>query len=215
MTEAAFQPPILSYEKINTYAESFLLDYDIDNELPVPIEKVVEFKLGIDIIPFPDLQRTFDIEGFISGDFKSIYVDEYVYNNRPARYYFTLAHEIGHYVIHKDLIEHIRPSSVAAWKDFIDRVDVEAYGWLEYQAYAFGGLLLVPRKFLFKHFHEQITTMKQKIEFVKSQDLAKASYQEYVIEMIASNLTKSYDVSIGVLKRRILREIEIGTIEVP
>ncbi|RJR17601.1 MAG: ImmA/IrrE family metallo-endopeptidase [Nitrospiraceae bacterium] len=215
MTEPAFQPPILSYEKINTYAENFLSNYGIDNELPVPIEKIVEFKLGIDIIPFPDLQRTFDIEGFISGDLKSIYVDEYIYNNRLARYYFTLAHEIGHYVIHKDLMENIRPLSVAAWKEFIDRVDDEAYGWLEYQAYAFGGLLLVPRKFLFKHFREQIKAMMQKIEFVRSQDLPKASYQEYVIEMIAGNLIKSYDVSIGVLKRRIIKEIEMGTIEVP
>ena len=93
MTEPTFQPPILSYEKINTYAENFLHDHGIDNELPVPVEKIVEFKLGLDIIPFPDLQRNFDIEGFISGDMKSIYVDEYIYDHRPTRYYFTLAHE--------------------------------------------------------------------------------------------------------------------------
>ncbi len=215
MTEPAFQPPILSYEKINIYAENFLKDYGIDNELPVPIEKIVEFKLGIDIIPFPDLQRNFDIEGFISRDFKGIYVDEYIYNNRPTRYYFTLAHETGHYVIHKELIEHIRPLSVSAWKDFIDEVNNEVYGWLEYQAYAFGGLLLVPRKFLFKHFSEQIKAIEQKIEFVKSQDLPKDSYKEYVIEMVASNLAKTYDVSFGVLKRRILKEIELGNLTIP
>ena len=153
MTEPAFQPPILSYEKINIYAENFLKEYGIDNELSVPIEKIVEFKLGIDIIPFPDLQRNFDVEGFLAGDSTGIYVDEYIYNNRPTRYYFTLAHETGHFVIHKDLIEQIRPSSVSAWENFIDQVDGEVYGWLEYQAYAFGGLLLVPRKFLFKHFN--------------------------------------------------------------
>ena len=215
MTEPAFQPPILSYEKINTYAESFLHDHVIDNELPVPVEKIVEFKLGLDIIPFPDLQRNFDIEGFISGDLKNIYVDEYIYNNRPTRYYFTLAHETGHYVIHKELIKHIRPSSVAAWKDFIDEVDGEVYGWLEYQAYAFGGLLLVPRKFLLKHFPEQIKALKQKIEFVKSQDIPKDSYREYVIETIAGNLSKTYDVSPGVLRKRISKEIEIGMLNVP
>ena len=65
MTEPDFQPPILSYEKINTYAESFLRNFNVDNELPVPIEKIVEFKLGIDIIPFPNLQRTFDVEGLL------------------------------------------------------------------------------------------------------------------------------------------------------
>jgi Zn-dependent peptidase ImmA (M78 family) len=215
MTEPAFQPPILSYENINTFAETFLRDYGIDDELPVPIEKIVEFKLGFDIIPFPDLQRNFDIEGFIASDFSGIYVDEYIYNNRPTRYNFTLAHETGHYVIHKELIEHIRPSSVSAWENFIDQVDDEIYGWMEYQAYAFGGLLLVPRKFLLQHFIEQIKMIEKKIELVKSQNLPRDSYQEYVIEMIASNLTKIYDVSIAVLKRRILKEIELENLIIP
>jgi len=73
MKEFEFQPPILSYEDINTYAEKFLHKHEINNELPVPIEKIVEFALKIDIIPFPNLQRTFDIVGFMSGDMKSIY----------------------------------------------------------------------------------------------------------------------------------------------
>ncbi|HDH53131.1 MAG TPA: ImmA/IrrE family metallo-endopeptidase, partial [Nitrospirae bacterium] len=141
--------------------------------------------------------------------------DEYIYDHRPTRYYFTLAHEIGHYVIPNELIKHFRPSRVAAWKDFIDKVDGEVYGWLEYQAYAFGGLLLVPRKFLLNHFPEQINALNRKIEFVKSQDLPKDSYQEYVIETIAGNLSKLYDVSPGVLKKRISKEIEIGMLNVP
>jgi len=36
------------------------------------------------------------MEGFISGDLNVIYVDELIYDQRPARYRFTLAHEIGH-----------------------------------------------------------------------------------------------------------------------
>ena len=91
----------------------------------------------------------------------------------------------------------------------------DAYGWLEYQAYAFGGLLLVPRKFLLKHFPEQIKALNQKIELVKSQDIPKDSYQEYIIETIAGNLSKLYDVSPGVLKKRISKEIEIGMLNVP
>lgn len=215
MTEPAFQPPILSYENINEYAETFLREYGIDNELPVPIEEIVEFKLKVDIIPFPDLQRNYDIEGLMSRDFKNIYVDEYTYNNRLTRYYFTLAHEVGHYVIHRKLIESIVPSSKADWKDFIARVDDETYSWLEYQAYAFAGLVLVPRKYLYKHFPEQIKDLEQKIELVKSKDLPKDSYQEYVIETIASNLTKTYDVSLSALKKRISKEVQIGKLDIP
>ena len=36
------------------------------------------------------------MEGFISGDLNVIYVDELIYDQRPARYRLTLAHEIGH-----------------------------------------------------------------------------------------------------------------------
>jgi hypothetical protein len=57
----------------------------------VDIETIVEFELGLNIFPFPNLQTTFDIEGFISGDLTVIYVDEFIYHQRPARYRFTLA----------------------------------------------------------------------------------------------------------------------------
>lgn len=33
--------------------------------------------------------------------------------------------------------------------------------------------------------------------------------------MVASNLAKTYDVSFGVLKRRILKEIELGNLTIP
>lgn len=215
MTEFEFQPPILSYEDINTYAENFLHRHGIDNELPIPIERIVEFELKIDIIPFPNLQRTFDVDGFISGDLKSIYVDDYIYSNRHTRYNFTLAHEVGHYEIHRALIENIRPSSVSEWEDFIDQVDPVTYGWLEYQAYAFAGLVMVPRKFLFDQYSKQIKTIEDKIEIVKSKGLPKDSYQEYVIETISSNLAGNYDVSISVLNWRISKEIQIGKLGVP
>lgn len=77
--------PILSYEDINARAADFLRKYDRADILPVDIETIAEFDLGLNIFPFPHLQETFDIEGFISGDLTVIYVDEFIYNNRPAR----------------------------------------------------------------------------------------------------------------------------------
>lgn len=209
------QPPILSYEDINKYAEEFLRKHSADDKLPAPIEEIIEFDLRIDIIPFPELQRSFDIEGFISGDLSCIYVDDFIFLNRPARYRFTLAHEIGHFILHKDLIETIRPKSIADWKDFILNVDEEVYDWLEWQAYTFAGLLLVPRKFLSKDFQQQINVLKDKIELVKFRNLPKDSYQEYVIDAIASKLIKTYDVSRDVLIKRIEKEIEKGMFSIP
>jgi hypothetical protein len=55
--------PILSYEDINHRAEDFLREHKRNETLPVDIETIVEFDLGLNIFPFPNLQETFDIEG--------------------------------------------------------------------------------------------------------------------------------------------------------
>jgi Zn-dependent peptidase ImmA (M78 family) len=208
--KGTFSPYFLSYEDINSHAESFLATHNPRLRLPVPIEEIAEFNLRIDIFPFPNLQRTFDIEGFISGDLSCIYVDDFIYSNRPRRYRFTLAHEIGHFVLHKELIQNIRPKSIPDWKDFIDNIDEETRNWLEWQAYTFGGLVLVPRTSLVGHFQYELDSLKDKIALVKSKNLPVDSYQEYVIDAIANKLVKTYDVSRDVLVKRISKEIEKG-----
>jgi hypothetical protein len=71
--------PILSYEDINRRADEFLKEHERGGTLPVDIEAIAEFDIGLDIFPFPRLQETFDVEGFISGDLTVIYVDEFMY----------------------------------------------------------------------------------------------------------------------------------------
>jgi hypothetical protein len=83
--------PYLPDEDIVPYALDFLLKYNPENKVPVPIEEIIEFDFSIDIVPLPGLQRLCDVEGFISPDFTTIYVDDFVYENRPYRYRFTLA----------------------------------------------------------------------------------------------------------------------------
>jgi hypothetical protein len=129
--------PFLSYEDINHRADEFLMQHGRCGTLPVDIEALAEFDLGLDIFPFPHLQETFDVEGFISGDLTTIYVDEFIYYQRPTRYRFSIAHEVGHYVFHSDLMAAIHPQNIADWKGFVLGIDEEAYGWLEYQAYTF------------------------------------------------------------------------------
>ena len=96
MSQSDITAPILSYDDINKRAEDFLREHKRNEILPVDIEAIAEFDLGLNIFPFPNLQKTFDVEGFISGDLDVIYVDEFIYYQRPARYRFTLTHEIGH-----------------------------------------------------------------------------------------------------------------------
>jgi len=132
MSQSDIIAPILSYDDINKRAEDFLKEHKRNEILPVDIEAIAEFDLGLNIFPFPNLQETFDVEGFISRDLNVIYVDEFIYYQRPTRYRFTLAHEIGHYVFHSDLIASFHPQSVADWSKFVLGIDEETYGWLEW-----------------------------------------------------------------------------------
>ena len=210
MIQSDITAPILSYDDINKRAEDLLREYKRNKILPVDIEAIAEFDLGLNIFPFPNLQETFDVEGFISGDLNVIYVDEFIYYQRPARYRFTLAHEIGHYVFHSDLIASFHPQSVADWSKFVLGIDEETYGWLEWQAYSFAAAVLVPRVSLKQNFRKELKLLQPKIDFIRSKGLSVESSQDYIVNAIATKLIGIYDVSAGVLNKRISKELEKG-----
>jgi hypothetical protein len=64
--------PFLTYEEIGKEANAFLVKYYSSFDLPVPIEKIVEFDLGINIVPFPNLYRDHSINGFLTYDMREI-----------------------------------------------------------------------------------------------------------------------------------------------
>jgi len=210
MSQSDIIAPVLSYDDINKRAEDFLREHKRNETLPVDIEAIAEFDLGLNIFPFPNLQQTFDIEGFISGDLNVIYVDEFIYYQRPARYRFTLAHEIGHYVFHSDLIASFHPQSVADWSKFVLGIDEETYGWLEWQAYSFAAAVLVPRVSLKQNFHKELKLLQPKIDFIRSKGLSVESSQDYIVNAIATKLIGIYDVSADVLNKRISKELGKG-----
>ena len=135
--------PVYSYEDLRKKADDFLREHHLSGAIPVPIEEIVEFDLKINIVPVLGLQREYEVEGFTSGDLKNIYVDEYVYTDRITRYRFTLAHEIGHIVLHRHLYSAHKFNSIDGWKEFINSLTEKEHSWLEYQGYAFAGLVLV------------------------------------------------------------------------
>ena len=210
MSQSDIIAPILSYDDINKRAEDFLREYNRNEILPVDIEAIAEFDLGLNIFPFPNLQETFDVEGFLSGDLNVIYIDEFIYYHRLARDRFTLAHEIGHYVFHSDLIASFHPQSVADWGKFVLGIDEETYGWLEWQAYSFAAAVLVPRVSLKQNFHNELKLLQPKIDFIRSKGLSVESSQDYIVNAIATKLIGIYDVSADVLNKRISKELEKG-----
>jgi hypothetical protein len=49
--------PIYSYEDLRKKADEFLGTYNPAGMIPVPIEEIVEFEFGINIVPVLGLQR--------------------------------------------------------------------------------------------------------------------------------------------------------------
>lgn len=92
----------LSSRDIEDAAESFLNRHHSDRSLPVPIEEILDLKLGIDIIPIPGLFNLHNIDAFLSSDLTGLYIDHDHLEYRYSRARYSLAHEAGHLILHSN-----------------------------------------------------------------------------------------------------------------
>ncbi len=191
--------PVYSYEDLRKKADEFLREHHPSGNIPVPIEEIVEFDFKINIVPVLGLQREFEVEGFTSGDLKNIYVDEHVFTDRVTRYRFTLAHELGHIVLHRNLYDKHRFKSIHGWQEFVNSISEEEHSWLEYQGYAFAGLILVQGDNLLKSVTEWTKKIREKgISMEKNWDFA--------WELITEHVAKAFLVSPDVVEKRIEKD---------
>lgn len=205
MANSDFELKKLSYSEIQSEAWRFLGEINRQDQIPVPVEVIAEFDLGLNIIPVNRLRADFDIEGFISSDFTNLYVDSDTYEKIPTRYRFTIAHEIGHYVLHKEIFENLEINTLEEWKNFVSQMDEDKRGWLEYQGYAFAGCLLVPKNAVESAYDELVETFSANIESAKKQLRDRDTYVDYLIEILAGKLAPIFDVSMETVKKRILK----------
>lgn len=197
--ENNIKAPIFSYEEIRNHADHFLKQYHPSMEIPIPIEEIAEFQMGLNIVPIPGLLRTFDVDGFTSNDLFNIYVDEFIYSDRPGRYRFTLAHEVGHIILHKEIYSKANFRNIKEWKDFVNSISEKDHRWLEYQAYSFGGLVLVPREHLIK-----LTEFY--VNRIQDEDISLRENWDFAWDLIAAQLAKDFEVSPEVIEKRLSKD---------
>jgi len=65
----------LPVQAIEEAAEIFLQRYHSDKSLPIPIEEIIDLKLGLNIIPIPGLFDLHNIDAFLSSDRRGIVID--------------------------------------------------------------------------------------------------------------------------------------------
>ena len=140
-----------------------------------------------------------EVDGFISSDLTCITVDQFVLERRLNRYRFTLAHELAHWYLHRELYAELKFGSLNEWKLFQTEVDKTDYDWLEYQAYAFAGLVLVPTGHLKAQF-QSAADAAERIGF--GRDDEPEAFFEYVTE----TLRETFQVSDAVIAKRLRSE---------
>lgn len=189
--------PYLSYDQIHSQAENFLTKFHPARELPIPIEKIIDVDMGINIKPHLGLLDEIGQDGFISTDLTTITVDEYVYDYIEVRYRFTLAHELAHAFLHRSIYESHSTKTIGDWKDFQKELPEQERKWLERQANCWAGLVLVPREELDLHTAECIKMIDQT-------DISIPENWNAIWERVSSYMGKNlFNVSADTVKFRI------------
>lgn len=112
---------------------------------PIDVFTFFEVDLRLDPIPFPRLTLKYRVEAAITADFTGLYLDEEQYalmekgpEWRLSRLRFTIAHELAHFFLHKDLPQAEHFSSLPAFAHWTNNYAGRKYT-IEQEANEFAG----------------------------------------------------------------------------
>ena len=134
--------PYKSKKLLTSIANKFLRE-NWTNEFPVDVEVICD-NLGIGIVPIKGLNFEFGIDAFITSNFKTIYVDDDEFSKASPRYRFSIAHELGHLVLHKEFY----PKGIEGLNAILKASSEYSNKDSEFQANYFAGKILVPDEVL-------------------------------------------------------------------
>jgi len=143
--DEAQNPPLLTDAQIEAAAEQLLSDFDgwaQEITRPVPVEVIAEHFLGYELVVSEDgVFADRDCLGGIAFEDETITINRSIEGDL-GRYSFTVAHEIGHHVLHKEFyFDHLKKNTAK----IICR-EVSSKPVIERQADRFAAALLMPSK---------------------------------------------------------------------
>ena len=185
--------PNIKLVDVEHAACSFLKKYHPTLELPIPIEDIVERKMNIALSVVPGIKFLIGIDAFISSDFSQITIDEDAFVRYPERTRFSIAHEIGHMILHKEWYEKYGPKDLDEYLTSHDHRDERTYQYTEIQAQTFAGLMLVPKSLLFDEVEKRIGRIP-KLESAE------------ILAPVITDLPEIFRVSDAVVLRRLQNE---------
>lgn len=182
--------PFLNNKEIKNKADLFRKKF-WNESVPVDMEEIIELKLKISLAPIPNLQNSFGIDAFIASSWRLVYVDEarYLDGRFQNRLRFSLAHEMGHFVLHRNIYNSFRIKELEDFYKFFEQIPQEQYNYLETQANKFANYLLVPREKLVIEREKVLKIMKSKSVPIEKMD--KGTINSY----IAIPISRTFGVS--------------------
>ena len=183
----------LESTEINKITEDILINFGQQN-IPIDIEYIVEVKYKLLIVPIEDLPQ----KAYLTKDLEHIIVNKKFYNDSRLydQYRFILAHELGHYVLHKYVYEQVNYFSIEEYINFIKNFNEKQYGYFEWQANQFAGNILVPKNKLIDEYFKLYNNNPKLLQERKENPLM-AYFDE------KSELAKIFEVSDWVIDRRL------------
>ncbi len=147
---------VIRLSDVQKEACSFLKKYHPVNTLPIPIEDIVELRMKIGLNVVSGLKQLLGIDAFINSGFTEIFVDEFSFDKYPQRTRFSIAHEIGHFILHKEWYKQNGPENTDDYLTFLKKMGEDVYKKIERQASTFAGLVLIPTEHLARLFKERL-----------------------------------------------------------
>jgi len=167
----------------------------------VDVLAIAEFDLELGIRTVTGLKQEADTDALLLSDWTTLMVDQQQYMDPrfTNRLRFSIAHELGHYVLHKAVFATMPRSSIEEWISFMKDMPEKEYGFLEYHAYEFAGRLLVP-------LNELRTEFEKALVEVERSGMERAKIGDAHLSYLCNPLAKRFAVSPDVIERRLTRE---------
>jgi len=177
---------------IESIAQDFLNRHWDPAQHPVDIEMIVEDSLGM-------LIEVTEVEGFTvlgsicrrksDGRFV-IVVDESTFNRRYKIYRFTLAQEVSHFLLHRELLDAIRTVDDA--NHFRESLTEQQYRYLESDANRCAGAILMPQRAFCVVAHESYERWCKK---VLQTGVGLSTSARFIQDHVVADLASAFDVN--------------------
>ena len=179
------------WEQVEEFRRKYL--GGILQSLPVDVFSLAELHLKLDVIPFDDLFAKYDADAAITQDFTGLYVDAEAYvfwEKGPVwkqnRLRFSVAHELGHFVLHRELAAKLKFQTLEDFVFWTRSHGGQKYA-VEQAANEFAGRLLAPMERLQQLFDEFAAEFDIKLPRWRSIEGMRASFSEMVAPRFGVN----------------------------